>query len=130
MKKTKYKVHIAIGVLVVLGLAWLTYAQVILAIVNVIPPGTCSESDGGFNIQTAGCISGVFGFNTTNGTLMFNGTFCDNCGAPVAGNSTTVIELVCGQNIAPQYSGLAGAVLVPCPTGSGLRGICVKGRCI
>ncbi len=130
MKLKRYKVHIVIGMVLFVGLAWFGYAQILLAIVNVIPPGTCSESDGGFNIQTAGCISGMFTFNTTNGTLIFNGTFCDNCGAPTGGNSTTVIELVCGQNIAPQYNGLAGAILVPCPTGSGLRGICARGRCL
>ena len=130
MKIKKYKMHVIFSLALLIGLAWLAYAQIMLAIVNVIPPGACEESDGGFNIQTAGCISGVFGFNTSSGNLIFNGTFCDSCGAPTSGNSTAVIELVCGQNIAPQYNSLAGAILVPCPTGSGLRGICARGRCL
>ena len=130
----KYAKQIIVGMLMVVAFAWVVYSQVILAIVSVIPPGTCYESDGGFNVRAGGHIIGTFGLNTSNGTIIFSGVFNDACAPPRGNstNSTAVIELVCGQNIAPQYSGLAGAILTPCPTGGGLQGRCINqtGYCI
>ena len=123
----KYKTYIIFGGILTAFTAYFVYAQVLLALVNVTT--FCYENDGGYNIFAGGNMVGGFSLNTTNGSLQFNGVFHDGC-APSQGNvtnSTAVIELVCGGNVAPQYSNLAAAIMVPCPAGGGRQGRCING---
>ncbi len=120
-----YKKQIIFGSIFLVGIAWFVYAQVLLALVNVT--SFCSESDGGFNIFAGGNMVGGFSLNTSNGSIQFSGVFHDACAPPGnVTNSTAVIEFVCGQNVAPQYSNLAAAIMVPCPTSGGRQGICAN----
>lgn len=122
----KYKTYIIFGGILTAFTAYVVYAQVLLALVNVT--NLCYDTDGGYNIFAGGNIIGDFSLNTTNGSIQFSGRFKEGC-APRQGNmtnSTAVIEFVCGRNVAPQYSNLAAAIMVPCPRGNGSLGICAN----
>ena len=120
---------VILSLLGIMTLAAFVYGFKVLAVADVVPPGNCKEvgyefPNPGIKPQYGGCIQGAFAINSSNGTTVFNGTFCEICNSP-----TSIIELVCGKDISPVYANKAAAIEINCttdvPQNATTQGICV-----
>ena len=115
----------ALVIVLVVGFISFVAAQVIMNIL-VVNSTSCFETDSGLDYLNRGSMSGSFWWNSSNGTVTYNGTFIDTC---LTNSSYVLLEVVCGSSINANLNNLAAIVNVDCRIVNGTNGTCVAGRC-